>query len=192
MKILLINGSPNEKGNTYFLLNQAAEEIQARGGEANMAYLHGALQSCKKAFCNACSSPCNQSCYKSGPLEALYQDLREADGVLIGSPVYFGSATAQVKTFFDKSRFYRAAKAFAYKPCGAVAVGGSKYGGQETTVRAIHDMAMVQGMTVIGDGSMDTDMGHQGACCQRPAQEDEFGIKRARSIGIRIAEMTGR
>ena len=43
-----------------------------------------------------------------------------------------------------------------------------RFGGQETTIKAIHDLMLVQGLIIVGDGHRDFDSGHQGACAQRP------------------------
>lgn len=57
--------------------------------------------------------------------------IEEADAVIFGSPVYFGSMTAQLKAFFDKTRDVRGRRAWVGIPAAAVSVGASKYGGQE-------------------------------------------------------------
>ena len=50
-------------------------------------------------------------------------------------------------------------------------------------------MMLVQGMTIVGDGYVDYDCGHHGACAQRLAQNDENGIKRARILAQRVVEV---
>ncbi len=68
-------------------------------------------------------------------------------------------------------------------------VGGSKYGGQETTMRAIHDVMFIHGMTIIGDGQVGWDAGHHGVCAQRPANEDGFALGRADILARRMVEV---
>jgi multimeric flavodoxin WrbA len=115
--------------------------------------------------------------------------MKRAEVILFGSPVYFGGPTAQLKAFFDKSRYFRKEKAYLGKHAAVLTVGGSKYGGQETTVKAIQDCLLVQGMVIMGDGSSEFDAGHQGVCAHRPAAEDEFAIKRCKSLAKRILEL---
>ncbi|MDD3879844.1 MAG: flavodoxin family protein, partial [Syntrophomonas sp.] len=62
-------------------------------------------------------------------------------------------------------------------------------GGQETTLRAIQDMMLVQGMIVVGDGFHEDDCGHMGGAGQRPANEDDNAINRSRILGKRIWEV---
>jgi multimeric flavodoxin WrbA len=109
--------------------------------------------------------------------------------VLLGSPVYFGTVSAQLKAFWDKSRILRKEKALLNVAGAAVAVGAARFGGQETTLKALFDMMLVQGMMVVGDGYSDADCGHHGGCGQAPASEDEFAIRRVRITGQRLAEV---
>ncbi|MBC9783193.1 flavodoxin family protein [Heliobacterium chlorum] len=188
MKIVLINGSPNPEGNTAQLLQAAADEIVQAGLQVQWIQVPTVLAKAKHPFCTACSNPCSTVCYKGTELEQAFADIADADGVIIGSPVYFGTVSAQLKAFFDKTRKVRGDKAWYGIPGGTVTTGASKYGGQETTTRAIHDMMLVQGMTLVGDGHVDHDCGHFGASAQKPAQQDQDGLKRARILGKRLVE----
>ncbi|MCR4400676.1 MAG: flavodoxin family protein, partial [Syntrophomonadaceae bacterium] len=115
--------------------------------------------------------------------------MARADGLLLGSPVYFGTVSAQLKAFWDKTRHLRTARALLNVPGGALAVGASRFGGQETTLRALQDMMLVQGMLVVGDGEREHDCGHLGAAAQRPATADEEGLQRAALLGRRLVEV---
>ncbi|MBM7865525.1 flavodoxin family protein [Heliobacterium gestii] len=188
MKIVLVNGSPNRAGNTAALLDAAAAEIVKAGAAVSRIDVAEALASARWPFCTACSNPCSGACFTGTALEEAYDAIAGADGVLIGSPVYFGTVSAQLKAFFDKTRQVRGKKAWFGLPGGAVTCGASRFGGQETTVRAIHDMMLVQGMTLVGDGYLENDCGHFGASAQKPAAADADGLKRAGILGRRIVE----
>ena len=191
MLILGLNGSPREDGNTAFLLKIALQTAGEMGAETKLIHVAEALETSKVPYCNLCTEPCVGICSKGNRLGASYELMREADGIIIGSPVYFGTVTAQLKGFWDKTRFLRKDKALVNTVGGVLSVGGARFGGQETTVRAVQDMMLVQGMTVIGDGYFDDDAGHQGACAQRPADQDDFGIKRAQILARRVVEVAG-
>jgi len=188
MLILAINGSPNKEGNTVFLLNKVLEEVRENGAQTEMIHVMDALEDQDKPYCDACSSPCNRSCIDGTELEGVFARLEESDGIILGSPVYFGTVSAQMKAFWDKSRCVRTEKALIGKVGGAVSVGASRFGGQETTVRALHDIMLIQGMNIIGDGSTEFDAGHQGVCGQKPAEEDQDALKRAKVMGRRIVK----
>lgn len=188
MLIVGINGSPHKNGNTVFLLNTILKEIEILGCEWKLIHAVDAVLSCKNPFCMACSTPCSGKCYKGTELEKAYDLITKANGVVIGSPVYFGTVTAQLKAFFDKTRKIRGEKIWINKVGGGITVGGSKYGGQETTMRAIHDILLVHGMIVVGDGHPEMDAGHHGVSAHKPAQDDSFALERARVLAKKIVD----
>lgn len=189
MLIVGINGSPNKEGNTYFLLKTILDEAKKMGCEYEIINAQEALSLCKTPFCNACSTPCNGKCFEGTMLEDAFKTISKADAVILGSPVYFGTVSAQIKAFFDKTRKIRGEKVWINKIGAGVTVGGSKYGGQETTLRALHDILMVHGMVIVGDGHPEFDAGHHGVCAQRPAKEEEFALKRAKILAEKIVYM---
>jgi multimeric flavodoxin WrbA len=187
--ILGLNGSPNKDENTAAMLNKALNEAKKLGAETRLIQVAEALRQAAHPFCVACSYPCNKSCYAGTEVDRLFQLLRQADGIIIGSPVYFGTVSAQIKALWDKGRNLRGDKALINVVGGALATGASRFGGQETTIAAIHDMMLVQGMIVVGGGHQDHDAGHQGAATQRPAINDDYGFTRSSILGKRVAEV---
>ncbi|MBS7298405.1 MAG: NAD(P)H-dependent oxidoreductase [Eubacteriales bacterium] len=185
MYILALNGSHNNDGNTAFLLNEIAGHLSKNGAECEVVSVHEAVSSAKTPFCVSCQSPCEKACYKGTMLDEVFEKVKKADFVIFGSPVYFGSMTAQMKAFFDKTRAPRAEKAWLGKPIATVTVGASKYGGQERTADHIHSAALVSGMVIVGNGS-ELGMGHFGVSAHRPACEDELAIKQCESLATAI------
>ena len=55
-------------------------------------------------------------------------------------------------------------------------------------MKALHDMMLVHGMTIVGDGYIGDDCGHHGGSAQRPAKEDEFALKRASILAKRLVD----
>ncbi|PKM48002.1 MAG: flavodoxin family protein [Firmicutes bacterium HGW-Firmicutes-8] len=189
MLIIGLNGSPQKEGNTAGLLLAALKAAHEMGAETRLLHVTDALHGIKQPFCINCTPVCEGACARENNLGEAFDLLRRADGIIIGSPVYFGTVSAQLKAFWDKSRVLRKEKVLVNVIGGAVAVGAARFGGQETTVKAIHDIMLVQGMTVIGDGYFADDAGHQGACAQRPSLEDTAGLLRAGVMGRRVAEL---
>mgnify|MGYP004591418621 CR=1 FL=1 len=185
MYIVALNGSHNDEGNTAYLLNAVLEKCKKRGAETEMINVYKAVSDAKYPFCVNCSNPCSKHCYAGTLLEEAYGKVTKADFVIIGSPVYFGSMTAQLKAFFDKTRAIRGEKKWLAKPMAAVTVGASKYGGQERTLEAIHSCALVLGMTVVGSSGINA-MGHFGVSAQRPACEDEYAKGAVENLAERI------
>lgn len=185
MYILALNGSHDKDGNTAFLLNEVLKECENGGARTEICSIHEAIMDAKTPFCVNCTTPCSKNCYKGTKLDELFEKVKEADCVVFGSPVYFGSMTAQMKALFDKTRAVRGDKAWLGKKAVAVSVGASKYGGQERTIDAIHSAMLVSGMTILGNSS-DMNMGHFGVSAQKPARDDANAIMQCKSTAQRI------
>ena len=133
--------------------------------------------------------PCSGACYRGSELETAYRRLAAADALILGSPVYFGTVSAQLKAFWDKTRKLRSELALLNTVGAALAVGAARFGGQETTLKALFDMMLVQGMLIVGDGHRSGDAGHQGACAHQPAAEDQNAARRVSLLAQRVVEV---
>lgn len=187
--IVALNGSPHKEGNTSVLLQEATSECIKMGAKLEVLHCQSLLKKVNSPFCVACSSPCTGKCYADTELGKALDILAKADGVIVGSPVYFGTLSGQIKAFWDRTRKLRTDKSLLNVVGGAITTGASRFGGQEKTINAIHDMFLVQGMLIVGDGYHADDAGHFGCASQKPSQEDIHGINRARILGKRIAEV---
>jgi multimeric flavodoxin WrbA len=187
--VVAINGSPNQDGNVSYLLQQAMDECAKRGADTEYIYCREVLKDQRNPFCVACSSPCSGKCYKNKEIANAYALISRADALILGSPVYFGTISAQLKAFFDKTRALRTEKKLLNVVGGGITSGGSRFGGQETTIRAMQDIMLVHGMIIVGDGHWDDDCGHLGVAAQKPSREDQNAIERSRIMGKRIFEV---
>ncbi len=189
MQIIGLNGSPRKDGSTVYLLELALESARRDGAETELIHVEPLLRSQKYPYCRACSSPCTGACYRGTDLEQAFLRLSRADAVIVGSPVYFGTVSAPLKGFWDKTRKLRTALALLNTVGAAVTTGGAAFGGQETTLKALHDMMLVQGMLLVGDGHASADAGHQGCCAQAPAPDDKNAISRVEILARRVVEV---
>jgi NAD(P)H dehydrogenase (quinone) len=121
--------------------------------------------------------------------ETAADDLLSSDAVIVGSPVYFGNMSGEVKTFFDnwlvKFGVFRDLK-MRNKVGGAFATGGSISNGKETTMLAILGAMLVNQMIVVGGG------GAFGASATTGADSpgiDDKELADARDLGKRVAEV---
>lgn len=188
MLIIGINGSPDREGNTAYLLDEVLKACRELGADTGLIHVMDALEGQERPYCIACGSPCPEVCHRKANLADAYDIIRKADALVVGSPVYFGTVSGQLKAFWDKSRNLRGEKALVGIPGGAVSVAAARFGGQETTVRAIHDIMLIHGMRVVGDASISTGGGHQGVCAQRPSRDDEFARGRAKVLAEGLVE----
>ena len=112
-------------------------------------------------------------------------------GLIIGTPVYFGSLSALCKAFLDRCVSLRKPKnLLANKVVGALAVGGSRSGGQELAIQCIHAALFRHEVIIVGDGPPAC---HTGASLWNNGKDDisqdEFGKSTAVSLGRRVAEV---
>ncbi|WP_292461516.1 flavodoxin family protein [Methanolobus sp.] len=172
MKILGISGSPKAGGNNDKLIERVLSIAEDRVFETETVF----ISSSSIAPCTACGVCAKEGgkCPIEDGMETVYNKLLSADGIIVSSPVYFGTMTAQLKALFDRSVLLRRQGfQLSNKVGAAMAVGGSRNGGQEKTIQSIHEWMHIHGMIVIGDG------GHFGGILQKPAQDDEEGMKTA-------------
>ncbi len=189
MFIVGLNGSPRKNGNTAEILGAALVEAKTLGADTLLLQAAEGVGAARMPFCVHCSSPCKASCYQGTALEDMFNQLRRADAIIMGSPVYFGTVSGPLKAFWDKTRKLRSELALVNVVGAAVSVGGARFGGQEATMRTLHDMLLVQGMILVGDGHVSADAGHFGACAQQPAKDDAEVFKRVRILVHRVVEV---
>jgi len=116
--------------------------------------------------------------------EATQDDFLNADGVIAGSPVYFGVMAADLKRIFDD--FIGTRKKMEGKVGAAFATSGDPTGGKETTMMSIIQCLMIYGMIIVGDPMSAT--GHYGTACAGAPDSD--AIENGKKLGQRVAEVT--
>jgi multimeric flavodoxin WrbA len=179
-----ISGSPRKAGNTEFLLNEALSTAEERGFETKRLL----CSDLKVDFCTDCGD-CSKgkACPKQDDMVKVLDCLENADGIIVASPVYFGSITAQLKAVFDRTIPLRR-QGFKLKDkvgC-AIAVGGARNGGQEKALDCVHAWMHVHGMIVVGDDA------HFGGIAVRPAAEDRIGRKTVVASANKVCDLLER
>ena len=97
--VIGIVGSPRKGGNTDILVRQVLAGAAAEGDETKIFYLEDLeYQGCQG--CRYCKM--NEGCRVEDDMTLLYQELIAADGIVLGTPVYFGQMSGQTKLFLDR------------------------------------------------------------------------------------------
>ena len=105
MKVIAFNGSPRKNGNTNRALEVVLQEIAKEGIDTELVQM-GCEDLAPCQACNVCVQKKDRKCKrKDDKVNEWIQKMIEADGIIIGSPVYFGSMTAQTKAFVDRVGF---------------------------------------------------------------------------------------
>ncbi|ACL18383.1 multimeric flavodoxin WrbA [Desulfitobacterium sp. LBE] len=148
MKILGINGSHRKGKNTAALLKLVLEETERLGCSTELLE----LADLDIKLCIACNVCLKQSrCSVAGDDMAMVEHkLLEADGILLGSPVYWSNVTALMKNFMDRSRYLHITRnLLAGKAGAAVTNAGLLHGGQEATLKIMEGFLQAHGLHIV-------------------------------------------
>ena len=190
VKILGISSS-YRKGATEYCVKEALREAEKVSGvTTEFITLRGKnIQNC--VHCNSCvKNKCR--CVLKDDFNELFDKFLEADGYIIGTPVYSCSASSVLQAFLSRMRpsGVVAPGVFINKVGGAIATGGTRNGGQEMANMVIHNFYTCYEILVTGGPSGN----YTGACVwskdqrEEGAKADEVGMKCVRGLGKRVAE----
>lgn len=107
MKVIAINGSPRRNWNTAKLCQAALEGAAAAGAETELIHLESMkFKGCMSCFrCHSVREYDTQVCYYKDELTETLQKCMAADAIIIGSPMYYGFATGDVRAFMERLMF---------------------------------------------------------------------------------------
>ena len=109
MKVILVNGSPREKGCTYTALCEVAGALEKNGIETEIFQV-GAKPIAGCIGCNVCLK--NGRCFVDDPVNEFVEKAKTADGFVFGSPVHYAAASGAITSFLDRA-FYGKGNVFA-------------------------------------------------------------------------------
>ena len=180
MKVVAFNGSPRKDGNTAILINHVFRELEKEEVETELVQfsgktIHGCI-ACYKCFDNKdqrCSV--NDDCAND-----CIEKMIAADGIILGSPVYFADVTAEMKALIDRAGFVSIANGGLYKnKVGASVVALRRTGGIHTLDSMNHFFLAGQ-MVIVGRGiGIGRNIGE--------VESDEEGIQMVKTLGQRMA-----
>ncbi len=179
MKAIGIVGSPRKDGNTEILTRHTLKAIEEEGLDTELIRLAGL----DIRPCDAC-----RICREGGPcpidddLFPIYTKMKEADAVILASPVYFGSATALLKALMDRTGYMSYdTRPFAGKVGGPLVV--ARRAGQNFTFAQIMYWFHILGFFMPGSTYWNIAFGRE----KGEVEEDEEGLATAWNFGKNIA-----
>jgi len=130
-KILGIAGSPRRNGNTQLLLDEALKGARKAGARTEKIVLNDLnISPCRE--CGACSM--TGMCAVADEMQSIYKKLKNMDGIILASPIFFMNMSAQTKTMIDRCQCIWASKYLLKKPIAKkkrkglfIAVGATNY-----------------------------------------------------------------
>ncbi len=150
MKFLAINGSPHKDGNTAILLEKVLQAAKDAGHDTEIFQLPCKdLQAC--VGCSQCFMNKNEKCVISKDyLNEMVQKLKNADAIVLGSPVYVADVSAQMKAFLDRAALVSIANGGLLNGKVGAAVAAVRRGGALPTVDAMNHFFLMQQVNVPG------------------------------------------
>ena len=176
IRILGIVGSPRMRGNTERFVSEALKAAEEDGAETELVRLAGK----EVKPCDACLS-CRETgeCRIEDDFKSVFEKMVRADGIILATPVYFGSATPQIKALIDRAGYLSIAKGrvFENKAGGAMVV--ARRAGQNFTFAQLLFFFLHQGMIVPGSTYWNIAFGRE----KGEVSSDEEGLRTARNLG---------
>jgi multimeric flavodoxin WrbA len=132
MKVVAFNGSPNGKGNTSLAIEMVASELRKEGIEVEIVHVGNKLiQGC--LACNACMKTKDEKCIiKGDDVNEWIQKMKEADGIILGTPVHYAAIGGTMKSFLDRAFYVMGSTSMLRHKVGAAVVAVRRSGGMPT------------------------------------------------------------
>ena len=180
MKVVAFNGSPRKDGNTFTLIGHVFRELENERIETELIQLsekqiHGCI-ACYKCFENR-----DQRCaVKKDAANDYIEKMSKAEGIILGSPVYFSNVTPETKALIDRAGFVSIANGGMYKKkVGATVIAVRRTGAIHTLDTMDHFFLSAE-IIIAGRG---IGFGRE----KGEVEKDEEGIQQVKALGQRMA-----
>lgn len=145
MRVLIINGSPRQKGNTSIALTEIAKQLEKLGIESEIVWIgNKPVRGC--IACNTCKDNPGACVFDDDVCNGISAKMNSSDALIIGSPVYWGQPNGAVLSIIQRA-FYSNGAAFRGKPAAAVAV--CRRGGATATFETLNMPFQMMSMPVV-------------------------------------------
>ena len=177
MKVLMLNGSPHSKGNTATALNEMVPVLEAEGIETEIVHVgNKAIRSC--IACNKCQELGH--CVFDDLVNEISPEFEAADGLVVGSPVYYGSANATLVALL--TRLFYSAQFDSTMKVGAAVV-YTRRAGTTATFDELNKFFYLAGMPVASGQYWNAVHG----AAQGEAAQDIEGLQQMRTLARNMA-----
>jgi multimeric flavodoxin WrbA len=179
MKVIAFNGSPRKDGNTFILINHVFRELEKEEFETELVQLsekeiHGCI-ACYKCFENK-----DKRCaVKTDAANEYIEKIINADGIVLGSPVYFMDVTPEMKALIDRAGFVSLANGRMYTNKVGATVAAFRRTGAMHAVDSMNHFFLSQQIFIVGRA---VGVGRE----KGEAEKDEEGVQLAKSLGHRM------
>jgi multimeric flavodoxin WrbA len=183
LKVVAVNGSARKDGNTAILLKRVLQALEAEDIETELVQLAGEqIRGCNA--CRTCYTTKNKRCaIEEDNVNAYIQKMVAADGIILGSPVYFSMMTPEMKALIDRAGYVARANNDMFKRKVGAAVVAVRRAGALPTFDAINHFFLISQMIVPGSSYWNIGLGrHKG-----DVEGDEEGMATMDDLGKNMA-----
>ena len=178
MKVLFINGSPKRNGSTYTALHEIEKVLSDEGIEVEYVHVPYNVDSC--SACNYCHK--NVGCVKKDIVNETYEKLAQADGVVVGTPVYYAGPSGSLISFLDRL-FYSYPERRSLNLKAAASIANSRRAGNITSNDVINKFFSINGMTIITSTYWNDSHGNT----PEEVMQDKEAMQTMRNLGRNMA-----
>ena len=173
MKVILLNGSPHLQGTTARALTEIAKEFEVLGVQSEIVNVgNSPVRGC--IGCASCRK-IGKCVFDDDLVNGLAEKIKNADGLIVGSPVYYASVNGTLKCLLDRL-FYSAGGKFSFKPAAAVAV--ARRAGTLTAFDEINKYFTICNMPVVSSTYWNNVFGAN----EKDAESDAEGLQTMRNL----------
>ena len=181
MKVLMINGSPHQNGNTATALQEAADRLKENGIDSEivwigMAPVHGCIA------CGHCKSQEPKCVFDDDICNQVAEKMKDSDSLIVGSPVYYGQPNGAVLAIVQRL-CYSAGGALSGKPAAAFAV--CRRGGATASFQTMNMPFMMMNMPVVTSQYWNIGYGQS----QGQIAQDAEGMQTMRTLADNMAAL---
>jgi len=180
MKVLLVNGSPNKDGCTFTALSEVASALKGEGVESEIFHIGvKPVRGC--TACGKCFEHRNNKCiFTDDVCNELSAKIAEADGLVVGSPVYYSGPNGALCALLDRV-FYSASRSFKHKPAACVV--SCRRGGASAAFDRLNKYFTISEMPVVSSQYWNAVHGHEAD----DVRKDLEGLQIMRTLGRNMA-----
>lgn len=139
MKVVAFNGSPKKEGNTYHAIKLVTEELEKEGIEVEIVHVgNQVIRGCMA--CNGCARNQDEKCVMQGDsVNEWIQKMKEADGIILGSPVHYSGIAGTMKSFLDRAFYVSSSNGNLFRHKVGAAVAAVRRSGGVTTFEQLNN-----------------------------------------------------
>lgn len=183
MKVVAINGSARKNGNTAVLLKTVLDELGEKGVKTELIHL-SALKVRPCRACLKCAEKKNNRCVlKDDDLNDVVAKFIDADGIILGSPVYFADLSGQLKCLIDRAGMVARVNGDLFKRKLGAAVVAARRAGAVHAFDSINHFFLIGQMIVVGSSYWNVAFGREPG----EVKKDEEGLTIMKDLGKNMA-----